>query len=89
MKMKKYLIQEYYEDIGPAIAIVDIESIHLWEQDEFEAACATYWKEGYWAWVIRNVRPIEQYLEVPAKRKLYWIEIEDEENWLAPVSHYH
>jgi len=39
--------------------------------------------------VIRNVRPIEQYLEVPAKRKLYWIEIEDEENWLAPVSHYH
>jgi len=75
-----YLVNDGDEDIGHAVALVDIKSAHPWRKDEFEAACANYWEEGYWAWEIHNVRPIEKIIEVSAKRKLYWIEIEHKEN---------
>lgn len=70
----QFLTFEYPEEIGKAVAIVDIESVHPWRADEFNAACASYWTEGYWAWVINNVRPISQPFDVPAKRKIYCID---------------
>lgn len=72
----QFLSAEYTEEMGKAVAIVDIESVHPWREDEFAAACANYWAEGYFAWVIRNVRPITQPLDVPAKRKIYCIDID-------------
>lgn len=78
----QYLKHDHEQDIGLAVAIVDIESVHPWREDEFEAACANYWAEGYFAWVIRNVRPISQPFEVIAQRNIYSVEIEDERNEL-------
>lgn len=72
----RYLTQKEDEDIGQAIALVDIESVHAWRIDEFEAACASYWADGYWAWVICNVRPISQPFSMIAKRKIYFIELD-------------
>jgi hypothetical protein len=40
-----------------------------------DAACATYWAEGYLAWGNRNIRPIDPPIQVIAKRKLYRIEL--------------
>lgn len=64
------------EEIGRVVAIVDIESVHLWTENELELATASYWEDGYWAWVISNVRPIEKFVEVPAKRKIYSIDVD-------------
>jgi hypothetical protein len=47
-----FLLNDGDEDVGFAVALVDIESVHPWQSDEVDAACATYWAEGYLAWVI-------------------------------------
>lgn len=73
---QNFLLKDGDEETGRVVALVDIESIHLWQSDEIEAACATYWAEGYFAWVIRNVRPIAQPIQTVAKRKLYTLELD-------------
>lgn len=57
------------------VALIDIESVHPWLIQEIDAACATDWAEGYFAWVISNVRPLKQPIEGIAKRKLYRLEL--------------
>lgn len=70
-----YLNNEGDEELGYAVALVDIDSIHTWQENEVDAACATYWAEGYLAWLISNIRPFAQSLHTIAKRKLYRIEL--------------
>ena len=70
-----FLLNDGDEDVGFAVALVDIESVHPWQSDEVDAACATYWAEGYLAWLISNIRPVAQPLHTIAKRKLYRIEL--------------
>lgn len=41
-----FLRNEGEQEIGRALALVDIESIHVWQADEIEAACASYWAVG-------------------------------------------
>ncbi len=53
-----------------------ISSVHAWQKSEIEVAKANYWKDGYWAWVIENVRPIHPLVDIPARRKIYWIELD-------------
>ena len=77
---KNDLIQDEDEEIGGAVVIVDIEAIHLWAENELELAAASYREDGYWAWEISNVRPIEKCIEVPANRKIYAIDLDLEEN---------
>lgn len=73
---RNYLNHDGDEELGQAIAIVDIVSVHPWRADEFEAACASYWAEGYFAWELENVRLIDPPMTVSAKRKIYLIEID-------------
>ena len=70
-----FLLNDGDEDVGFAVALVDIESVHPWQSDEVDAAGATYWAEGYLAWLISNIRPVAQPLHTIAKRKLYRIEL--------------
>ncbi len=69
-----YLKNDGDEELGHAVAIVDVVLAHPWREDEFEAACASYWAEGYFAWVLSNVRPLDPPVAVMAKRKIYTIE---------------
>ena len=57
------------------VALIDIESVHPGLAQEIDAACATDWADGYFAWVISNVRPLKQPIEAIAKRKLYRLEL--------------
>ena len=70
-----FLLNDGDEDVGFAVALVDIESVHPWQSDEVDAACATYWAEGYLAWLISNICPVAQPLHTIAKPKLYRIEL--------------
>jgi hypothetical protein len=60
---------------GCAVALVDVESIHERQPDEVEAACATEWQAGFWAWCLSNVRPIAANIRVAARRKLYSVDV--------------
>ena len=71
-----YLTQEGDEELGYAVAMVDVEAIHPWKEEELEVAMASYWDEGYWAWVLSNVRPMLVQTPAMAKRKIYFIEID-------------
>ncbi len=56
----------------PLKDLMIVENQHFLLND---AACATYWAEGYLAWFNRNIRPIDPPIQVIAKRKLYRIEL--------------
>lgn len=73
---KNYLNHDGDQEEGLAVAIIDIESIHAWQQNEVELACANIWSGGYFAWGITNVRPIHPPIKTLAKRKIYFIEID-------------
>ncbi|MCH7384750.1 ASCH domain-containing protein [Acinetobacter dispersus] len=73
---QNFLLSDGDEEVGFAVALVDIESVHPWRSDEVDAACATYWAEGYFAWVIGNIRPIDPPIQIIAKRKLYLLELD-------------
>lgn len=73
---QNFLINDGDEEEGIAVALVDVASIHAWQNDEIEPACATGWSEGYFAWVLSNVRPMKQQLKVQAKRKIYQVALD-------------
>ncbi|MDO7431689.1 ASCH domain-containing protein [Acinetobacter nosocomialis] len=73
---KNFLMNDGDEEEGIAVALVDVVSIHVWQNDEIEPACATSWSEGYFAWVLSNVRPVKQQLKVQAKRKIYQVSMD-------------
>ncbi len=61
---------------GRAVAIVDVIEVHPWREDEVESACSSGWQPGYFAWVLENVRALPGTDVVPAKRKLYELELD-------------
>ncbi|MCU4357765.1 ASCH domain-containing protein [Acinetobacter ursingii] len=71
----QFLHKDGDEQIGTAMAIIDIVAVHAWRKDEIEMACANYWKEGYWAWEITNVRPLVPGIQCMAKRRIYEIDL--------------
>lgn len=64
------------EDLeGMAVALVDVESVEAWCEDESEPACASYWEPGWLAWRLVNVRPITPPLPCPARLRIYTVEL--------------
>jgi len=60
---------------GLAIAVVDIMKVRDWKEDDLEASCGNYWEDGWLAWEIGNVRPLPFSYPVPAKLRIYNIEL--------------
>ncbi len=73
---QNFLIKDTDEEEGVAVALVDVDSIHAWRNDEVNLACASAWSEGYFAWVLSNIRPLRQPVKVLAKRKIYQVELD-------------
>lgn len=59
------------DDDGRLVAVVDIVEVRPWLPVDVEAACASGWEPGYWAWCIRNVRPVQTPVRTRAARRLY------------------
>lgn len=71
-----YLTKEYPVDHnGRAIAMVDIYVIKDWKIEDFNSACGNYFENGLLAWEITNVRLINYCICVPAKLRIYDVEI--------------
>lgn len=60
---------------GVAVAFVDVEEVHPWRPSELAAACATQWTAGLWAWHVTHVRRVRGEFYLPARRKLYEVEV--------------
>ena len=61
---------------GRAVAIVDVIEVKKWARDELNAACASYWEDGWLGWKLANVRKIRSGCVVPAKLRIYEVELE-------------
>ena len=59
---------------GRAVAIVKVKSFRPYTRDDIEAACATSWSEGYYAWELAEVRPLTCETTVVAKRRIYEVD---------------
>lgn len=60
---------------GRALALVDVVDITEWTEDLLKPSCAPYWEAGWLAWHLSNVRPIQIDEPVPAKLRIYEVEL--------------
>lgn len=60
---------------GTAVALVDVESVEAWREEDVEPACASYWEPGWLAWRLVNVRPLTPPLLCPARLRIYSVEL--------------
>lgn len=75
---KNRLSSEYEEELGFAIGIIDIEEYRNWDKNDLEKSCCDTFSEGYYAWIISNIRAFKEQIPVIAKRKLYEIDSNEE-----------
>jgi hypothetical protein len=71
-----FLSQNFPVETGRAVAMVDVEHVSRWQPDQVQAACASAWSEGYYAWQLSHVRVLTTPFETLAKRKIYFIDID-------------
>ncbi|CAH1655169.1 ASCH domain-containing protein [Hyphomicrobiales bacterium] len=68
----RYLRQEGDEDVdGRAVAIVRVKAVRPFVMADMEAACASYFEEGWWAWDLVDLRPLSRRATVRAARGIY------------------
>ena len=60
---------------GTAVALVDIEAVSEWREVDIEESCDSCWEPGWLAWKITNVRPFDCEISVPAKLRIYQVDI--------------
>lgn len=70
------LSENYQEENGMIVAIVDVIDIRPWEEKDLIASCAKVYEKGYLAWILSNMRKISYPAPVPAKRKIYELELD-------------
>jgi hypothetical protein len=61
---------------GTALALVDVISARYWSESDASAAGRDAWEPGYFAWEIGNVRALRYPESLPARRRLYWLELD-------------
>lgn len=63
---------------GRVLALVDVVAVTDWEKEHLAASCAPYWEAGWLAWHLENIRPLDWAEAVPARRRIYEIELPEE-----------
>jgi hypothetical protein len=65
------------EDHGAAVAIVRVKAVRPFTRLDMAAACASTFEEGWLAWELSDVRSLAKPIPMPAKRKIYEVELSD------------
>jgi hypothetical protein len=65
-----------FDPDGLAMAMVDVVAIRPWHKDELNASCSTAFEEGWLAWELRNIRPFDYSLSVPARLRIYEVDLD-------------
>lgn len=68
------------DDDGIAVAIVRVKAVRPFVLADMQAACASYFEDGWLAWELSDLRPVTQSVAIRAARGIY------EVNFLPPES---
>lgn len=63
-----------HDEDGVPVAIVKVTTVRPFTLADVEAACASYFEEGWLAWELTEVRPVRSTQRVPAARGIYEVE---------------
>ncbi|MEI8314167.1 MAG: ASCH domain-containing protein [Verrucomicrobiota bacterium] len=66
------------DSAGKVSALVDVMAVREWRKEDLAATCAAQWEPGWLAWELSNVRPLARIGAVPARLRIYEIELPDE-----------
>lgn len=70
------LTEENPEDAaGRVVAMVDVVAIRDWRVEDLEKSGCTEFEEGWLAWELENIRPAAYHQFVPAKRRIYELDL--------------
>jgi hypothetical protein len=61
---------------GKVVAMVDVAMVRPWQKDDLVASVSDIFEEGWLAWELQNIRPVDYPLPVSACRKIYEVELE-------------
>lgn len=61
---------------GLAVAIVRVAAVRPFTRADMQAACASYFEEGWLAWVLTDIRPITWHAPMRAARGIYQLPFE-------------
>ena len=71
----RFLHQEGDEDAdGIAVAIVRVKAVRPFVLADMQAACGTYFEEGWLAWELTEIRPVTPPVIVRAARGIYEVD---------------
>lgn len=59
---------------GTAVAIVRVKAVRPFVQADMQAACASYFEEGWLAWELSELRPVTHQVTVRAARGIYEVD---------------
>lgn len=62
---------------GRAVAVVNVADVSDWTPDMAEAACSQ-WEPGWLAWILSDIRPIDEPFAIIAARKIYAVEVDQQ-----------
>lgn len=72
-----FLSEDLPEDPeGRAVAVVDVVGVREWTPEDLGRSCATVFEPGWLAWEIGNVRPVSYPAFLPARRRIYSLELD-------------
>lgn len=62
------------DEDGIPVAIVKVKAVRPFTLADMEAACASYFEEGWLAWELAEVRPVQSTRRVIAARGIYEVD---------------
>jgi len=71
------LTEKYSEESGRVVAMADVVAVRPWEENDLKTSCSAIYEKGWLAWILSNIRKIDYPYAVPAKRKIYELELDD------------
>lgn len=63
-----------HDEAGVPVAIVKVKTVRPFTLADMEAACASHFEEGWLAWELTEVRPVQSTERVLAARGIYEVE---------------
>ncbi len=74
---QNYLTEDFpFDPVAHAVAIVDVLSIRPWVLTDLARSCATTFEPGWLAWELSNVRPVDYPAVLPARRRIYQLDLD-------------
>lgn len=62
------------DDNGIAVAIVRVKAVRPFILADMQAACASYFEDGWLAWELSDLRPVTHSVAIRAARGIYEVD---------------